>query len=50
MAPRPGRIVRSVNVDLDRSSLAHLRVSPPFLALREELASVLRRLDSSLPA
>ena len=50
MAPRPGRIVRSVNVDLDRSSLAHLRVSPPFLAVREELASVLRRLDSSLPA
>ena len=50
MAPRPGRIVRSVNADLDRSSLAHLRVSPPFLALREELASVLRSLDSTLTA
>lgn len=50
MAPRPGRIVRSVNADLDRSSLAHLRISPPFLALREELASVLRNLDSTLTA
>ncbi len=50
MAPRPGRIVRSVRADLDRSSLAHLRVSQPFLALREELASCLRSLDSSLTA
>jgi NitT/TauT family transport system ATP-binding protein len=50
MAPRPGRIVRSVRADLDRSSLAHLRVSPPFLALREELASCLRGLDSNLTA
>jgi len=49
MAPRPGRIVRSVSADLDRSSLAHLRVSQPFLALREDLASCLRSLDSSLP-
>ena len=31
MAPSPGRIVRSVSVDLDRSSMAHLRVSPSFL-------------------
>lgn len=50
LAPRPGRIVRSVNADLDRSSLAHLRVSQPFLALREELASCLRSLDSTLTA
>ena len=50
LAPRPGRIVRSVNADLDRSSLAHLRVSQPFLALREELASCLRSLDSPLTA
>jgi NitT/TauT family transport system ATP-binding protein len=50
MAPRPGRIVRSVRADLDRSSLAHLRVSRPFLALREELASCLRGLDSNLTA
>ena len=50
MAPRPGRIVRSVRADLDRSSLAHLRVSQPFLALCEELASCLRGLDSNLTA
>ena len=50
MAPRPGRIVRSVRADLDRSSLANLRVSQPFLALREELASCLRGLDSNLTA
>lgn len=50
MAPRPGRIVRSVRADLDRSSLAQLRVSQPFLALREELASCLRGLDSNLTA
>jgi NitT/TauT family transport system ATP-binding protein len=45
MAPSPGRIVRSVSVDLDRSSMAHLRVSPSFLALREELAANLRNLE-----
>jgi NitT/TauT family transport system ATP-binding protein len=48
MAPRPGRIVESVHVDLDRSDLRHLRVSEPFLELREELASHLRSLDGSL--
>ena len=45
MAPSPGRIVRSVAVELDRSDMAHLRVSPDFLALREELAGSLRRLE-----
>jgi len=48
MAPRPGRIVESVQVDLDRSNLRHLRVSEPFLELREELASHLRSLDGTL--
>ena len=48
MAPSPGRIVRSVAVDLDRSSLAHLRVSHPFLRMREELAQCLRGLDPAL--
>jgi NitT/TauT family transport system ATP-binding protein len=48
MAPRPGRIVQSVDVRLDRSDLRHLRVSQPFLELREELASRLRSLDGSL--
>ena len=45
MAPSPGRIVRSVAVSLDRSNLAHLRVTPEFLALREELAQGLRSLE-----
>lgn len=48
MAPRPGRIVRSVDVHLDRSAMAHLRVSPEFLELREDLAGCLRRLEPAL--
>jgi len=47
MAPRPGRIVRTVEADLDRSNLAHLRVSAPFLELREELVNTLRTLDGA---
>ncbi|MDI9405680.1 MAG: ABC transporter ATP-binding protein [Chitinophagaceae bacterium] len=50
MAPSPGRIVRSVRVDLDRSSLAKLRLSRPFLDLREELAADLRGLEPALAA
>jgi NitT/TauT family transport system ATP-binding protein len=45
MAPSPGRIVRSVAVDLDRSDMAHLRVSADFLALRKDLAQSLRSLE-----
>ncbi|WP_216900102.1 ABC transporter ATP-binding protein [Synechococcus sp. CCY 9618] len=48
MAPRPGRIVHTVDVQLDRSDLRHLRVSQPFLEMREELASCLRGLDGAL--
>ena len=48
MAPSPGRIVRTVDVDLDRSAMAHLRVSPQFLDLREELARCLRGLEPAL--
>jgi NitT/TauT family transport system ATP-binding protein len=48
LAPSPGRIVRSVSVDLDHSSMAHLRVSAPFLALREELAQHLRSIEPAL--
>ncbi|MCP9840986.1 ABC transporter ATP-binding protein [Synechococcus sp. J7-Johnson] len=47
MAPSPGRIVRTVEADLDRSNLAHLRMSPPFLELREELVNSLRNLDAA---
>ena len=49
LAPSPGRIVRSVSVDLDHSSMPHLRVSPSFLALREELAQNLRSLEPAHP-
>jgi NitT/TauT family transport system ATP-binding protein len=48
MAPSPGRIVRTVDVDLDRTAMAHLRISPEFLALREELAQCLRGLEPAL--
>ena len=44
MAPSPGRIVRSVEVTLDRSAMGQLRVSRQFLELREELAQCLRGL------
>ncbi len=50
MAPRPGRIVRSVHVDLDHTNMGHLRVSPEFLTLREELAQCLRSLEPALAA
>jgi len=45
MAPTPGRIVRTVQVDLDRRDMAHLRVSQSFLELREDLARSLRGLE-----
>ena len=44
-APSPGRIVRSVTVDLDRRDMAQLRVSSTFLDLREDLAQSLRSLE-----
>jgi NitT/TauT family transport system ATP-binding protein len=50
MAPSPGRIIRTVAVDLDRSAMAQLRLSRPFLELREELAQCLRGLDPALAA
>ena len=46
MAPRPGRIVRSLEAKFNRSNLRELRLSKPFLALRQELADELRQLDS----
>jgi NitT/TauT family transport system ATP-binding protein len=50
MAPRPGRIVRSVQVELDHTNMGHLRVSPEFLSLREDLAQCLRSLEPALAA
>jgi len=48
MAPNPGRLVRSVEMTLDRAPMAELRVSPEFLALREDLAQGLRVLEPNL--
>ncbi|MDM7936694.1 MAG: ABC transporter ATP-binding protein [Cyanobium sp. CZS 48M] len=48
LASNPGRIVRTVEADLDRSNLSHLRVSPEFLSLREDLAQCLRGLSQEL--
>jgi NitT/TauT family transport system ATP-binding protein len=45
MAPSPGRIERSVTVELDRRDMAQLRLSPSFLELRENLAQSLRSLE-----
>ncbi|MEB3349142.1 MAG: ABC transporter ATP-binding protein [Cyanobacteriota bacterium] len=50
LAPSPGRIVRSVTVSHDRSAMAHLRLSPAFLELREDLAQCLRGLEPALSA
>jgi NitT/TauT family transport system ATP-binding protein len=45
LAPSPGRIVRSLQVDFDRSDLERLRLSSSFLGLRHEVASTLRSLS-----
>jgi NitT/TauT family transport system ATP-binding protein len=50
LAPNPGRIVRSVDVQLDRSAMADVRLSPEFLAMREDLARGLRALEPALPS
>jgi NitT/TauT family transport system ATP-binding protein len=50
LAPNPGRIVRSVDVQLDRSAMADVRLSPEFLAMREHLAKGLRALEPALPS
>ena len=42
------KVMSTVDVDLDRRAMAHLRVSPEFLALREELAQCLRGLEPAL--
>lgn len=46
LAPSPGRIMRSVTMQLDRSDFQGLRLSRDFLDLREDLANGLRHLDS----
>ena len=46
LASSPGRIMRSVTMQLDRSDFQGLRLSRDFLDLREDLANGLRHLDS----
>ena len=48
LAPNPGRIVRSLNVDLDKRDLDQLRLSSDFLALRRSLSGTMRELEPSL--
>ena len=50
LAPNPGRIVRSVDVTLDRTAMADVRLSAEFLAMREDLARGLRALERALPS
>ncbi len=48
LAPNPGRIVRSLEVDLNKSDLDQLRLSSNFLALRRSLSRTMRELEPSL--
>ena len=50
LAPNPGRIVRSVDVTLDRTAMADVRLSAEFLAMREDLARGLLALEPALPS
>jgi len=50
LTPQPGRIVRSVTVEHESCPMAHLRVSRPFLELREDLVQCLRSLEPALIA
>ena len=48
LAPRPGRIVQSLRLDLDKGDLRELRISAPFQTLRHQVAETLRQLDPDL--
>jgi NitT/TauT family transport system ATP-binding protein len=48
LAPRPGRIVQSLTVDLDKGDLRELRISAPFQTLRHAVADTLRQLHRDL--
>ena len=45
LAPNPGRIIRSLDVTLDKSDLDQLRLSGEFLQLRRSLSGSLRQLE-----
>lgn len=48
LAPNPGRIIRSLHVDLDKNDLDQLRMSRTFLAMRRSLSSTMRELEPTL--
>jgi len=48
LAPRPGRIVQSLTVELNKDNLRDLRLTPDFQTLRHQVADTLRRLDDNL--
>ena len=48
LAPRPGRIVESLTVELNKDNLRDLRLTPDFQTLRHRVADTLRRLDGDL--
>ena len=48
LAPNPGRIIRSLDVTLDKSDLDQLRLSAEFLQLRRSLSGSLRQLEPSI--
>jgi NitT/TauT family transport system ATP-binding protein len=48
LAPRPGRIVQSLTVELNKDNLRDLRLTPDFQTLRHQVADTLRRLDGDL--
>ena len=48
LAPNPGRIIRSLDVTLDKSDLDQLHLSAEFLQLRRSLATSLRQLEPTI--
>ena len=48
LAPNPGRIIRSLDVTLDKSDLDQLRLSAEFLQLRRSLSGSLRQLEPTI--
>ena len=48
LAPNPGRIIRSLDVTLNKSDLDQLRLSAEFLQLRRSLATSLRQLEPTI--
>ena len=48
LAPNPGRIIRSLEVTLNKSDLDQLRLSAEFLQLRRSLATSLRQLEPTI--